>query len=80
MNECNCFYAPHGEYVYYVGGNRITYKSELVFDENDEYSYDLNNEEPLYEYKSDDIPSLSFGWTDEMINIFRSLLTTLKGE
>ena len=80
VNEWNRFYAPHGAYVYYVDGNRITYKSELVFDENDEYSYDLNNEEPLYEYKENGILNTPFGWTDEMIEILKSLLKTLKGE
>ena len=83
VNEWNRFYAPHGEYVYYVDGNEITYKSHLVFDENDEndnYSYDWNNEEPLYEYKENEILSTPFGWTDEMIEVFKSLLKTLKGE
>ena len=80
VNEWNRFYAPHGEYVYYVDGNGITYKSDLVFDENDNYSYDWNNEEPLYEYKENDIFSTPFGWTDEMIEVLKSLLKTLKGE
>ena len=80
MNEWDRFYAPHGEYVYYVNGNEITYKSHLVFDENDNYSYDWNNEEPLYEYKENDIFSTPFGWTDEMIEVLKSLLKTLKGE
>ena len=80
VNEWNRFYAPHGEYVYYVDGNEITYKSNLVFDVNDNYSYDWNNKEPLYEYKENDILSTPFGWTDEMIEILKSLLKTLKGE
>lgn len=80
VNEWNRFYTPHGEYVYYVNGNEITYKSNLVFDVNDNYSYDWNNKEPLYEYKENDILSTPFGWTDEMIEILKSLLKTLKGE
>lgn len=80
VNEWNRFYAPHGEYVYYVDDNEITYKSNLVFDVNDNYSYDWNNKEPLYEYKENDILSTPFGWTDEMIEILKSLLKTLKGE
>ena len=80
VNEWNRFYAPHGEYVYYVNGNEITYKAHLVFYENDNYSYDWNNEEPLYEYKENDILSTPFGWTDEMIKVSKSLLKTLKGE
>lgn len=79
VNEWNRFYAPHGEYVYYVN-DKITYKSNLIFDENDDYSYDWNNEEPLYEYKSDEIMETPFGWTDEMKNILKTLLITLKGE
>lgn len=80
VNEWNRFYGNHGEYVYYVDGNKITYKSNLIFDENDDYSYDWNNEEPLYEYKPDEIMWTPFGWTDEMKNTFKTLLMTLKGE
>ena len=80
VNEWNSYYAPHGEYTYYVNDGNITYKSDLVFDENDNYSEDWNNENPIYEYNSDDFISTPFGWTDEMENVLKSLLITLTGD
>lgn len=79
VNEYNLYYAPHGEYTYYVNDGNITYKSDLIFDEDDNYSEDWNDENPVYEYNSDDFISTPFGWTDEMKNILKSLLMILTG-